>query len=301
MTSFNTQFESRIAALSRLDLFFIVGMPRSGTTWAQGLVDSHPEVCCRGESHFVDMFFSGLQKAYHDYNNQVKLQGGAIAHLRKYGGHVDELGYNNTDLQLLLYYAVYLMLAKWVGSDRIKVVGEKTPDNILSMNLLSSLFPRAKFLHVIRDGRDCALSGWYFNLSGVEENRTVVDTFDGYVERFLENWSAGVQFARKTGERIPDRYLEIRYEQLIENPRAEMTRILEYLDVDACAAVVDRCVEANSFPALSQGRPRGEEDAASFFRKGVAGDWRKRFSGALSESAWRIAGDRLLALGYPKD
>lgn len=301
MTDIHTHLSERITAVSRLKLFFVLGMPRSGTTWVQRILHSHSEVCCRGESHFVDMFFSNMQKAYHDYNNKVKLQGGAIAHLRKYGGHVDELGYSNTDLQLLLYYGIYLMLAKWVDSESIKAVGEKTPDNILSMNLLSTLFPEAKFLHVIRDGRDCAVSGWYFNLSGVEENKTVVDSFDGYVERFLNNWSAGIQFARKTGERIPDRYLEVRYEQLIENPRVEMTRIFEHLDVDASSSAIDRCVEANTFLALSNGRSQGDEDTGSFFRKGVAGDWRNRFSEQQSQSAWRIAGDRLLSLGYARD
>jgi hypothetical protein len=64
---------------------------------------------------------------------------------------------------------------------------------------------------------------------------------------------------------------------------------------------VKRCVEATSFERLSLGRERGEEDPSSFFRKGVAGDWRNTFTEEDRRVFKREAGDSLIELGYEVD
>jgi hypothetical protein len=61
---------------------------------------------------------------------------------------------------------------------------------------------------------------------------------------------------------------------------------------------VTRCIEAASFEKLSKGRKRGEEDPSSFFRKGVAGDWKHVFTQREKEAFDREAGDLLARLGY---
>ena len=156
------------------DLFFIVGVPKSGTTWIQQLLDSHPKIACRGEAHFVDIFYANLSRGLEAFNKSVTTQGGAVAHLKKFGGHVDTLTYDMGESHYLLALAMCLMFRKWATDERIELIGEKTPDNIRFMTLLSNMFPSARFIHIIRDGRDCAVSGWFFQRSGVAKDKRIM-------------------------------------------------------------------------------------------------------------------------------
>ena len=290
----------RIDVVSELDLFFIVGMHRSGTTWLQRLLNRHDRVSCRGEAHFIDILFTNLQKAFKVFNKEVRHQGGTVAHLKEFGGHVESLEYDTPEIQLMLYYGIYLMLIKWVDSDKIKVVGEKTPDNVLWMNLLATIFPDAKFLHVIRDGRDSAVSGWFFNLSEVDENKALVDTIETYVDRYMKQWSSAMQFARTIGNQNKERYMEIRYEDLSSDPEGTLTKACRFLGVNTSRQIIDECVSKESFEALSDGRTPGQEDRTSFFRKGLNGEWREHFDIEMAKRAWRVAGEQLSDLGYSK-
>jgi hypothetical protein len=95
-----------------------------------------------------------------------------------------------------------------------------------------------------------------------------------------------------------DRYAEVRYEDLLAHPEAEMARLLRFLGAAADENSVGRCVGAASFERLSKGRARGEEDPSSFFRKGVAGDWREAFTERDRRVFQVEAGDLLKKLGY---
>src|SRR3712207_7075395 len=86
------------------------------------------------------------------------------------------------------------------GSDLIW--GDKSPMYTEHIGLLAELYPQARFIHIVRDARDCCLSAhnaWRKNMV-----------------RWAQRWAEGVTKARADGRRIPDRYLEIRYEDLLE-------------------------------------------------------------------------------------
>ena len=57
------QLWDRLDAVLQKDLFFLVGVGKSGTTWLQKLLDGHPEISCNGEGHFVDVLLPQLQDA----------------------------------------------------------------------------------------------------------------------------------------------------------------------------------------------------------------------------------------------
>ena len=76
--------------------------------------------------------------------------------------------------------------------------------------------------------------------------------------------------------------------------------MLEFLGVDASERTVQRCVSAVSFEKLSGGRSRGQE-AASFFRKGIAGDWQNVFTGQDRRDFKAVAVGLLIELGYESD
>jgi hypothetical protein len=56
-----------------------------------------------------------------------------------------------------------LLLAQY-DHENVKFIGKNTPDNVLYLPILGRLLPKARFIHVIRDGRDSAVSGWFRNV-----------------------------------------------------------------------------------------------------------------------------------------
>ena len=116
------------------------------------------------------------------------------------------------------------------------------------------------------------------------------------------------EWAERVGRTVEDgpallgnNYAEVRYEDLLERPEEEVRRLLEFLGAGADEETVRRCVNSASFEKLSRGRKRGQEDPSSFFRKGVAGDWRSVFTEEDKKIFKEEAGDLLIRLGYERD
>ena len=122
------------------------------------------------------------------------------------------------------------------------------------------------------------------------------------LKRLAATWSARVSRTVEDGPALfGEGYAEVRYEDLLERPEEEIRRLLEFLGADASEKTVKTCVSSASFEKLSKGRKRGQEDPASFFRKGVAGDWRNVFTEEDKSIFKEVAGDLLIELGYEKD
>jgi hypothetical protein len=92
---------------------------------------------------------------------------------------------------------------------------EKTPMYVHHMPLLADAFPSAKFIHIIRDGRDCAASfhrRWRFN-----------------PVRTIARWKKAVQAGTREGKALGARYMEVRYEAVTEAPDKAFRDLLEFL------------------------------------------------------------------------
>ena len=57
-----------------MNVFFVCGAPKSGTTWLQRLLDAHPQVACAGEGHFIERFTAPLSQLVSSYNRQMLLE-----------------------------------------------------------------------------------------------------------------------------------------------------------------------------------------------------------------------------------
>jgi len=302
MLEFNSRtYRNELKQLFEKDLVFLVGMPKSGTTWLQTLIDSHPQAICKGESHFVDIFYLELSRQLNQYNNTVTQQGGIVAHLKGFGGHVDTLSYQMEDANYLLVIAIAMMFSKWLGKEGVKVLGEKTPDNIGYIPLLAAIFPNAKFVHVIRDPRDCAVSSWFFQTSNLDRNKTLKQTFEEHVRAYSEFWQRNIGLGRKAGIKLDQRYLELYYEDLVSDVASQVKRAAYFLDLDTADDTIYQCTKRGSFEQQSGGRKAGQEDTKSFVRKGIAGDWKNYFSDELNSEFLSIAGPTMKRFGYLRD
>jgi hypothetical protein len=285
---------SEISALRAKQLFFIGGAAKSGTTWLQMLLDHHPAISCNGEGHFPTYLIPRMIGAVDEYNQDIAWKNrtifGELPGYPRLGE--DHIGY-------LWASAMAFQLSAQAQDPSIRLIGEKTPDNVRFFALLESAFPAAKFIHIVRDGRDCAVSGWFHNLRVTPDwTRETFASMDAYVEALAEEWAANVGAGSRFGETRSDSYLAIRYEDLAADPARELARVLAFLGAEARPEIVDACLNAASFERLSGGRAPGEENRASFFRKGVSGDWRRHFTAETTRIFTEKAGEWLVRYGY---
>ncbi len=124
--------------------------------------------------------------------------------------------------------------------------GEKTPYYVLHMPLLLEMFPGAKFIHVIRDGRDVLLS-----LFGRQDDFGVYNTY--YGAKYWEHYVATGQHLGRA-RLTPKQYLEVRYEDLVTAPEPVLRRILWFLGEPFDANVIQfrKSGEAGKTPLLQQ-------------------------------------------------
>lgn len=200
---------------------FIVGCPRSGTTLLGQLLRESPWGC-RAESHFIAKFFKRMPK-YGDLSvaeNRAKLLRDILAErpVMQWKLNLDPAAFTADPAT-----ADYSVLIDRLCLERVKRVGlpawgDKTPHYIFEMHLLDRLFPSARFLNVIRDGRDVALS-----LLGKPWGPKNAYACARLWKRCTMETPA-LKRLRET-----KRLIDVRYETLVTEPEVTMRRVYEFL------------------------------------------------------------------------
>jgi hypothetical protein len=262
-----------IAAIRRKQVFFVGGAAKSGTTWLQFLLNAHPEISCTGEGHFANKLLPGLAKALKTHNATLESKSSSIfARLN------EQPLLTNRHTLYLATAAICLLLCPPGKVDLTRIVGDKTPDNVRHFTLLATMFPQAKFIHIVRDARDCAVSAWFHNQRvSPEPFSKQFASFHEFTGAFAKAWVLNVSLGAKFAAEQPERCLTIRYEDLSQDPVAMFTQVCGFLGASTDLAVLQACCETADFAHLSGGRSRGQEDRNSFFRQGLPGDWRGHF------------------------
>ncbi|MGH2722672.1 MAG: sulfotransferase family protein [Actinomycetota bacterium] len=199
---------------------FIVGRGRSGSTLLQAMLDAHPDMAIPPETHLVAVL--GRRRSTYERRSGFDLDR-FLKDVTEHWGFPalgispEELaeavrGAGSTADALRAAFSTYAR--RW-GKGRF---GDKTPINVLHMPLIAGLFPEARFVHIIRDGRDVALS--YRDRRGV-----------GLVEAAYR-WRRDVRVGRRDGARLgPGRYREVRYEALVRDPEGVVRDLCPFLEL----------------------------------------------------------------------
>ena len=296
------------AVAAETPVFFVVGQQKSGTTWLMRMLDAHQEILCRGEGRF---FGAGWRQKSLVKSDAMRPPSSLLYALREAEYlrlWVERSVWSRNDgadehLDNLARMAVDYFLRGELAKTGKRLVGDKspllTPETVED---ISAVYPEARLIHIIRDGRDAAVSAAHHarNFGRAKGTKGEDDLFEpAQIRKLAADWNARVGRAVEDGPRLfGDRYAEVRYEDLLARPEPEMARLLRFLGAASDEKSVARCVGAASFERLSKGRTRGEEDPSSFFRKGVAGDWRDAFTERDRRVFEREAGDLLEKLGY---
>ena len=205
---------------------FVVGVNRSGTTLLRMMLDAHPQLTIPPETHFVPELIEAAEGPSPTPESLLA----TITRQREWG----DFGLSEEELldrfraieplnagdALREFYSAY---AERVGKPRW---GEKTPIYVKSMRRIERALPEARFVHVIRDGRDVALS---IRDRAVKEHP---------IDRIAERWVRRITRAREQAKRL-EHYEEIRYEALVLDTRATLERVCEVFELPWDDALLD--------------------------------------------------------------
>jgi hypothetical protein len=269
---------------------FVVGVGRSGTTLLRLMLDAHPQLAIGPETQFVPDVLGADAPVM------------AIIGSRTWGDFgldPEEFKRRAADHDLAgVLRAFYSLYAQSQGKPRW---GEKTPGYVKSMDAIATVLEEARFVHLIRDGRDVALSR---RARGMGADKPMAKT--------ANLWRRRIEDARAQAQKLEGRYIELRYEDLVADPEPQLRTICAFTELDFDEAMLRhdasaeaRLAELGDLDAQGgrQARDAAERAAAHAHARGPAttartGAWRTEMSLDDRREFEAVAGELLRDLGY---
>jgi hypothetical protein len=260
-------------------------MPRSGTKLLRALLNRHPRIGVPGiETEFLpwlarhfEHFGDVRDPEYFDAFHYAMSRHSYFQWRRELGRAVEARRWQAACADFSVAGVFEALIREDVdaplGSPRIW--GDKSPSYIDDIPLLKQLYPAAKVLHIVRDVRDYCLS--------------MHKAWGKHMLRAAQRWADGVRKARKDGAELGADYLELRYEDLLEDPGAELRRVCAFLGVQFEPQM------------LTLGRPAenlGDARGASHVLADNRGKFRHAMAPKTLERVEELAGPVLLECGY---
>jgi hypothetical protein len=270
---------------------FVVGCPRSGTTLLTLMLSSHSRLAIPPETRFLLPVFR-RRKSFGDLAEKPNRRRLARAVVRRKGTKFRHLGLDTERVKkevvegaptlgtaLAAPYRLY-------AADRGKARwGDKRPGYFRNVGVIRALFPDAQVVHLVRDPRDCVgslkrMSWWKHGTVGA-----------------VATWVHAVDQARAARRRLPaGSFHELRYEDLVADPRGELQRLCAFLGEDFEESMLAHQDEAARLPKRQRGRWHQEtQNEVGTQRVGT-------YVGVLTPAeialVERVAGSRMRRFGY---
>ena len=259
--------QSELGQLARKQLFFVGGVPRSGTTWLQQLLDYHPQVSCSGEGLFGQNFAVPLENLMAERRKVLETKN--LELFNHTGGYPLP---DSDDIEMLIGTAILLGFRQQRGGKLCDALGEKTPDNMFFFPRLKRLFPNAKFIGIVRDPRDVFTSIWHFFYAPKAQGDLSASK-TAFLQAALTPFANCIRQILALEQAYPGDCMVVTYETLQRTPNQVLAQLFRFLGVSDEADVVADCLARASFLKQTGGRPAGTTQNGSFHRKGVVGDW----------------------------
>jgi len=255
------------------------GCGRSGTTLMRVILDTHPRICCGPESRL----FQPRVPAPTKLARRFGLPADEVTRLFDTAGSQAEF----ID-RFFTLYSQRRQKPRWA---------EKTPRNVLYLDYVFEHFPNARFVHMIRDGRDTICSLRTHPRHKLVDGKLVkLNTWHPIgpcLQRWLNDVRAGLAF------RGDPRYMEIRYEALVASPRETLVPLFDFLGEPFDERVLDYHRERGQSRDATH-FPQNPEATRPMYAGAVA-RWQKDLSDDEIALVKREAGPLLTELGYTPD
>lgn len=295
-----------------MEKFFIFGHARSGTTLLTRLVRLHPQVHCNYQAHF--------------FSRPPLLEGLVIdVEVGKWFTRSSNRWNRKRDLSPVAMRAVSdFILERDARREGKNIVGDKSPNSLLNgeaVRKLYKVYPDARLVFMVRDGRDVAVSHRIqsfidgvdkLNQTDIQIRRIFIQDSEPFlkserslfsrkgIERAAHSWVENVTETDEIGrELFGDKYISIRFEDLTADPLDVLIRLWTFLgvatDIEGLRNLVDDEMSRNPDADWQKEKSR---QIAKALEKGMHGSWKEMFTPQDVEAFHKIAGDALQRWGY---
>jgi len=275
---------------------FIVGCARSGTKLLRRMIDAHPQIAIPPETHWITKPFERRQGVTPDGFVTPELVSRLLSRekftrMRIGQDELEGLVAGEEPVPYSTFVAsVFDLYGKGQGK---RLVGDKTPSYLRHIPTLHILWPQAKFVHIIRDGRDVCLS-----ILNWKRGERIAGRFAPWSEDPVSTtalwWKWNVTLGREDGAPLGlDLYHEVHYETLISEPTSECETLCGFLNLPYDEGMLqfhERLPDPRFYVKQEMWRPI------------VTGlrDWRAEMPAEDQERFEAVAGDLLQELGYER-
>lgn len=266
--------------------FFIGGCSRSGTTLLGAMIGSHPDIICSPESQFKSDLLRKLWPDYNDINKEAIFE-----QLTKHWRYkLWELDYSAVELATLTPHNSYasimnsisLAYATKQGKPTVTSWVDHTPENISYAHNLLKIFPNAKFIHIVRDGRAVAAS------------IMPLDWGPNSIIKTARWWMRMTAFGLAAEADLPsEQIMQVKYENLVLLPEQTIRQVSDFLEIDYHEAMLDAVGFTPPSYTTRQHQLVGRKPNAS-----MATRWREKLSARQIEIFENLTRDFLHHLGY---
>lgn len=262
----------------------VLGVGRSGTTLLRVMLDRSSELAIPYETFFVPQL--AHRHGHHPDIEEFLDDLGRLRTLYDWGIKPDDVrprlreGMTTSEALTAIFeaYAERQEKARW---------GDKTPLYMQQLPLLERLFPDATWVHLVRDGRDAALS--FLELPEGFSGKTWAQPRTA--AQFAARWRTEILAARRLGQHAGDRYLELRYEDLVQEPEQWLRRVCEHASLVWEPGMLD-----HTRPSDTAHMPE-HRNLAQPPTPGLR-DWHSQMSRDDALAFEQVAGDVLRSSGY---
>jgi len=215
-----------------LPIHFVVGPHRSGTTYLQTLLGCMPNVGTSIETHFFSRIIPYLKKLETKRNKKVSFSDlkYAIIQIMFFGeNNIDfweelETDFKNGGYKAVFYKLLYTMAKKTTAAPKLLI--EKTPSHLKVVDNLVELFPKARFVILIRDPRAIAVSFLKYRPVYGKFKRIIYFVHRAF---YLRDALSKINYCLKNYHK---KVLLIRYEDLIMNREAQLRKVCDFLSIE---------------------------------------------------------------------
>lgn len=272
--------------------FFIIGSGRSGNTLLRRILDSHPDLHIPPETYVLGQTIRVFRRNRHlPWRDLVYLTLSQFQYhpefetfdieLRPLAESLLSVPSESRSLALILdrFYRYYSV----TKGDGCKRWGDKTPINTFSLDFIFNVFPKAQFIHIIRDGCDVVPS---YVRAGIYKN----------IDNAAKRWLNSINCAKKFAKKYQNSCLEVKYESLVSHPEIAVAQICNFLNIEYESSMLNSNEHAKEMGDVILRKHHNrvlEPISVSSIGKG-----RKQLSHQEKIFLQRIIGRKLEELGY---